>query len=55
MAKYYNQNHVQKQFRQGQLIKLLTKNLKLEYLKFSGENRRSSILDSIAGEVFTSS
>jgi hypothetical protein len=33
MAKYYNQNHVLKQFKQGQLIKLSTKNLKLKYPK----------------------
>jgi hypothetical protein len=35
MAKYYNQNHVPKQFKQGQLIKLSTKNLKLEHPKLA--------------------
>jgi CRISPR/Cas system endoribonuclease Cas6 (RAMP superfamily) len=35
MAKYYNQNHVPKQFKQGQLIKLSTKNLKLKHLKLA--------------------
>jgi CRISPR/Cas system endoribonuclease Cas6 (RAMP superfamily) len=35
MAKYYNQNHIPKQFKRGQLIKLSTKNLKLKYLKLA--------------------
>ena len=33
MAKYYNQNHVPKQFKVKQLVKLLIKNLKIKHLK----------------------
>jgi hypothetical protein len=35
MTKYYNQNHVPKQFKKGQLVKLSTKNLKLEHPKLA--------------------
>jgi hypothetical protein len=35
ITKYYNQNHVPKQFKVDQLIMLSTKNLKLEYLKLA--------------------
>ena len=35
MAKYYNANHVPKQFKVGDFIKLLTKNLKFKYRKLS--------------------
>jgi hypothetical protein len=35
MAKYYNQKHMPKQFKRGQLVKLSTRNLKLKYLKLT--------------------
>ena len=35
MAKYYNQKHVPKQFKRGQLVKLSTRNLKLKYPKLA--------------------
>jgi hypothetical protein len=35
MIKYYNRNHIPKQFKVDQLIMLSTKNLKLEHLKLA--------------------
>ena len=35
MAKYYNQNHVPKQFKTDQLVKLSTKNLKIKHPKLA--------------------
>jgi hypothetical protein len=35
MAKYYNQKHVPKQFKRGQLVKLSIRNLKLKHLKLT--------------------
>jgi hypothetical protein len=35
MAKYYNRNHIPKQFKKGQLVKLSTKNIRLKYPKLA--------------------
>jgi hypothetical protein len=35
MMKYYNQQHIPKQFKKGQLIKLSTKNLQLKSAKLA--------------------
>ena len=53
MAKYYNANHVPKQFKVGDFVKLSTKNLKLKYRKVSprwiGPFR---VLERIGGQAY---
>jgi len=53
MTKYYNQNHIPKQFKKGQLIKLSTKNLKLKHPKlvprWIGPFR---VLEQIGGQAY---
>jgi hypothetical protein len=53
MTKYYNQNHILKQFKMGQLVKLLIKNLKLKYPKLAPQwIRPFHILERIGGQVY---
>lgn len=53
MTKYYNQKHIPKQFKKGQLVKLSTRNLKVKYPKLAprwiGPFR---ILERIGGQAY---
>ena len=53
MTKYYNQNHIPKQFKKGNLVKLSTKNLRLKHPKLAprwiGPFR---VLERIGGQAY---